>query len=103
MVGFAVAVELQRRGEQVTQLILCDAPAPGQARGAGSGAALFARLGRQFKALHRDLGMAGRLREIIRNQHIEYAVSRALDCYGPSERFDGSHHPGALGGSRGYA
>ncbi|MBK7520388.1 MAG: amino acid adenylation domain-containing protein [Gammaproteobacteria bacterium] len=90
VVGFAVAVELQRRGKQVTQLILCDAPAPGQARGAGSGAALFARLGRQFKALHRDLGMAGRLREIIRNQHIEYAVSRALDCYGPSERFDGS-------------
>ncbi len=85
LIAFALALDLRRRGEQVAQLILCNPRDAVAARGNG----LFARMGRQFKAFRRDLQMATGLREIIRNQYVEYGISRALVAYRPCDRFDG--------------
>lgn len=93
MIGFAVAAELQRRGEEVAQLILWITPAPGYSRGRAFGLPAYRRMSQQLKALYRHLSIADlntrTLREVIQHEYIEYRIFRAMDQFQPTRPFQG--------------
>ena len=93
MIAFAVATELQQRGENVDRLILWITPAPGYARGNIFGIPASQRMIRQLRSLSRHLGMADlnlrTLREVVRHEYLEYRIFRAMDSFQPAQPFRG--------------
>jgi amino acid adenylation domain-containing protein len=94
LIGFAIATELQRRGEEVAQLILWITSAPGYKQPNRFGLPALARVVQQLKAFYRSLSMSDinlhTLREISRHEYIEYSIFHAMDKYLPSASFQGS-------------
>ncbi len=93
LIGFALANELQRRGEKVAQLILWITAAPGYLQEGFFSQSALVRVVRQLKAFYRNLAMNDinlhTLREISRHEHIEYTIFRAMDKYQPAGSYTG--------------
>jgi amino acid adenylation domain-containing protein len=93
LIAFAIATELQRRGEKVEKLILWITPAPGYGNGAVFGKSAFFRVVDQMKTLLRNIQMADvslkTLRRIVKHEYIELRIFRSMDSYLPDSKFNG--------------
>jgi surfactin synthase thioesterase subunit/acyl carrier protein len=93
LAAFAVASELQRRGEEVVKLILWITPAPHYGNGAVFGKMAIFRVIDQMKTLARHLQVADinlrTLLEIVKHEYIEFCIFRAMDKFSPTQKFDG--------------
>ncbi len=93
LIAFAIATELQRRGETVAKLIVWITPAPHYANGAVFGRSAPFRVLNQLKALlsrarMSDLNIRTFI-EIVKHEYIEYRIFRAMDNYAPTSKFEG--------------
>lgn len=93
LLAFALATELQRRGEEVKTLILWITPAPGYGNGAVFGRSAIYRVINQLRALlgHAQLADLNlrTLSELVKHEYLEYRIFRAMDTYQTNATFSG--------------
>jgi surfactin synthase thioesterase subunit len=93
LLAFALATELQRRGEEVKTLILWITPAPGYGNGAVFGRSAIYRVINHLRALLGHAQIADlnlrTLSELLKHEYLEYRIFRAMDTYQTNAIFSG--------------